>query len=166
MWPSVFILFDGKRSHVSRTTRLWLGTLGISYPSKAGRVEVSGRRNWHKPNACYWTGIRNNNRTQYLQTASVQKGKYFGITIGVGRDRGVPSQYMMCHSTHCEQESGLSGLSGRSWHWCPSASRSGRSLGRQKSQCHSWGPYRDIVSHQRTQHIAIYCVKKRHWFTV
>lgn len=48
-------------------TRLWLGALGISYPSKAGRDEVSGRRNWHKLNACYWTGIRNNNRTQYLQ---------------------------------------------------------------------------------------------------
>lgn len=101
MWLAVCIAFDGTGNCVSSNGRLCHSALGTHTPIK---LEGLGKTNQQKWNACSWTGIKNNKKTQHLRIASIWKGVYFRMTAGQWRDHSACSQYTMCHNTHCEQE--------------------------------------------------------------
>lgn len=160
MQPTECIPFDGKGSGVSSTGRLCPLSPRDAHTNKLAGLGLVGEGTDKNLNSCYWTGIRKNNKTQCLQTASVWKGMYFGIMIDVGRDHGVHSQYTICHNVYCEQEPGSPGQVAMSRCWTGGwvvalaststmgeSLASGRSVGWQKSQCHPWSPYGDGLSH-------------------
>lgn len=127
--------------------------------NKAGRDEVSGRKNWQDPNICFWTSIRNSNKPQHPQTASMEKDTCFWFRTDVGKDHCVRSQDMMCDRAHSEQEPLSLGQVAMPRCWTgewgvalvsrPAVGESllSRVVGWQKSHRHPRGPYGNSLSH-------------------
>lgn len=136
-------------------------------------------KSWQNPNVCLWAGIWTNNKPQHLQTANMEKDVYFGVRTDVGKDHCVHSQSMVCDGTHFEQEPLSLGQVAESrcwigrwgWHQCPdqpwgSPCLAELQVGRKATAILEIHMGTAWVISQRAQHVANYCVKKRHWFTI
>lgn len=152
-----------------------------THTSKAGGVEVSGRRNWRKLNACYWTGIKNNTQNLVSPNNKHAKRRVFWNYGWCGERPQVSISTTWCVTTHTVSKSPAhlgrwqcpdSGQVGGWWHWHPDQPWGSPWLAgevwvdRKASitlEAHTGTAW--VIS-QKTQHVANYCVKKRHWFTV
>lgn len=89
----------------------------VAHTNKAGGVEVSGRKNWQKLNACYRTGIRNTTKPSNSKQQAWKKMCILELWLVWGGNRGVCLQYTMCYNTHCEQEPSSPGQVAMSGCW-------------------------------------------------